>query len=112
MYDILSKCHETKTTIYSWTLNISVLTTFLLVTFCILYFCHRNKPSPEELKKRMLRDQYYVLQQIKSYQQSKNTGNPLSLNANTNAKTNITNLPNLDSGEQQRIGIYNPNILY
>jgi hypothetical protein len=60
----------------------------------------------------MLRDQYYVLQQIKSYQQSKNTGNPLSLN---NAKTNITNLPNLpnlDTGEQQRIGIYNPNILY
>jgi hypothetical protein len=66
--DILTKCHDQKTTIYYWSLNIGVLTIFIVVIFCILYYCYKQKPTEEELREKMIREQQYVLQQIRFYQ--------------------------------------------
>lgn len=113
----LTKCHETRTTIYYWVLNISVLTVFCLVLFCALYLCHRNKPSPEQLQERMLRNQYYVLQQIKSYQQNNDKNRITNLPVVENndsirvSQNYAPNLANIVSENREKIGIYNPNIL-
>jgi hypothetical protein len=83
--EVLSKCHERKTNVYFWVLNVVVLVLFVSGTAFILYCCYKKKPCEEEKKKRMLRDQQYVLEQIKFYQ-----GQKQSMSA-------ITDLPVLQS---------------
>jgi hypothetical protein len=105
--DILSKCHEKKTTIYYLLLNVSVLTIFLVFTSCFLWVCYKSKPSDEELKEKLIRDQHYVLQQIRFYQgQPKTTSAITDLPVVEPHKHDITN----QTVEVIKNGVYNPNI--
>jgi hypothetical protein len=75
---ILSECHERKITLYRWILNITVFSLFVLVTGGILYGCYKTKPSVEEVNNRMIRDQNYVLQQIRFYQNQPKTSSAIT----------------------------------
>lgn len=71
MYDALQICHTNRVKIYYIALNIGVLILFLLVTGLILYYCYKRKPTPYELRRKMLKDQEYVLSKIRHYQREK-----------------------------------------
>ena len=85
--EILSKCHETKTNTYYWIFNISVFSIFILVLSSVLYYCYTTKPSKEELQKKMIQDQQYILEKIRFYQTLRNE----------NQSSQITGLPELSS---------------
>ena len=68
MYDTLKNCHSNRVHIYSTALNIGILIAFLLIVCFTLYVCYRKKPSEEETRAKMLRDQEYVLSKIRFYQ--------------------------------------------
>jgi hypothetical protein len=89
MYHTLQKCHQYKVNIYTWMFNIIVLILFVSITGVILYFCYKQKLTPDEYKQKMIRDQEYILSKIRYYQNEK---------IRTQA-SNITDLPH----------IYNPN---
>jgi hypothetical protein len=71
MQDTLQMCHNNRVRIYSIALNIGVLILFVVITFITLYYCYKQKPTPYELKKKMLKDQDYVLSKIRHYQAEK-----------------------------------------
>lgn len=85
LFDNLQKCHEQKTILYSWILNISIFTIFCIVLFTVLYFCRKRKLLPYELEEKQLKEQQYVLSKIREYQMEK-TKKPQTMSA-------ITNLP-------------------
>ena len=63
-------------------LNLGIFLLFILIVAWILYCCYRKKPSPEEIRAKMLRDQEYVLSKIRFYQaESQNLFTPVK---NTN----------------------------
>jgi hypothetical protein len=68
LYSTLSKCHNNRVHIYTIALNIGVLIGFFLITFIILYYCYKKKPSEYEAKQKLLRDQQYILSKIRFYQ--------------------------------------------
>jgi len=71
LLDALSICHRNRLRIYHFALNIGVLVMFCLITGSILYYCYKKKPSAYELKRKMLKDQEYVLSKIRFYQAEK-----------------------------------------
>jgi hypothetical protein len=71
LLDALSICHRNRLRIYHFGLNIGILIMFCLITGSILYYCYKKKPSAYELKRRMLKDQEYVLSKIRFYQAEK-----------------------------------------
>ena len=71
LLDALSICHLNRLRIYHFGLNIGILIMFCLITGSILYYCYKKKPSAYELKRRMLKDQEYVLSKIRFYQAEK-----------------------------------------
>ena len=71
MYDALQICHANRVKIYYIGLNVGVFVLFVLVVGLILYYCYKRKPSPYELKKKMLKDQEYILSKIRFYQREK-----------------------------------------
>ena len=71
MYSTLRNCHEYRTHIYSYAFNIIVLFSFLGITFSVLYYSYKQKPTEYELKQKMLKDQQYILSKIRSYQNEK-----------------------------------------
>jgi hypothetical protein len=85
LFDNLQKCHEQKTILYSWILNISIFTIFCIILFTVLYFCRKRKLLPYELEEKQLKEQQYVLSKIREYQMEK-TKKPQTMSA-------ITNLP-------------------
>ena len=85
LFDNLQKCHQQKTTLYSWILNISVFTIFFIVLFTVLYFCRKRKLLPYEIEEKQIKEQQYVLSKIREYQMEK-TKKPQTMSA-------ITNLP-------------------
>jgi hypothetical protein len=87
LYHTLNKCHEHRTQIYVFVFNLGVFILFILVVGTTLYLCYRKKPTPEELRHKMLRDQQYVLSKIRFYQ-----GENRKQKEHTNE---ITNLPTL-----------------
>ena len=68
MHDTLKNCHQTRIKTYSMALNLGIFLLFILIVAWILYCCYRKKPSPEEIRAKMLRDQEYVLSKIRFYQ--------------------------------------------
>lgn len=64
----LSNSHDYKTRIYSWVFNIVVLLLFLGIMGGILYYRYKAKPTEEESYHQIMRDQEYVLSQIRWYQ--------------------------------------------
>ena len=71
MYDTLQMCHTNRVKIYSIALNVGVLILFVTITFVTLYYCYKKKPTPYELKQKMLKDQDYILSKIRHYQAEK-----------------------------------------
>ena len=55
MYDALQICHANRVKIYYIGLNVGVFILFVLVVGLILYYCYKRKPSPYELKKKMMK---------------------------------------------------------
>jgi hypothetical protein len=68
LYNTLSKCHDTRVGIYTWVFNIVVFASFALVTGATLYYCYKNRLSPEERYNKMMKDQAYILSKIRFYQ--------------------------------------------
>jgi hypothetical protein len=66
---ILSNCHCHRIHIYYIVLNLSVFILFISITAIILYYCYKRKPNAYEYRKKMLRDQEYVLNKIRFYQE-------------------------------------------
>ena len=85
LFDNLQKCHQQKTTLYSWILNTSLFAIFFIVLFTVLYFCRKRKLLPHELEEKQIKEQQYVLSKIREYQMEK-TKKPQTMSA-------ITNLP-------------------
>ena len=64
---VLANCHETKSTVYSFILNIVITIIFITITATILYSCYKRKPSKEEEYNKSIRDQQYIVEQIRFY---------------------------------------------
>jgi hypothetical protein len=71
MYEALNICHSNRVKIYSIALNVGVLILFIVITATALYYCYKKKPTPYELKRKMLKDQEYILTKIRQYQGEK-----------------------------------------
>ncbi len=68
MYDALQICHTNRVKIYYIALNVGVFLLFIIVTTLVLYYCYKKKPTPYEQKRKMLKDQEYILSKIRHYQ--------------------------------------------
>jgi hypothetical protein len=80
----LSKCHNTRAQLYSWSLNIGIIIFIVAIIGTYIYYCYKTKPSEYEVQQKMLRDQEYILSKIRYYQ-----------NENVNKQvSNIDKLPN------------------
>jgi len=71
MQGILNKCSEHKTQLYTIVLNVMVLLLFFGGLGLILWYCSKKKLSPEEKRRKMLRDQEHVLTKIREFQSQK-----------------------------------------
>ena len=87
MSNILNKCHHNRVNIYIYILNIGVLILFFFVTFIVLYYCYKNKTTPEENQKKIMQEQDYILSKIKYYKDHQRS---------IASKSSITGLPTLD----------------
>jgi len=82
LYNTLQTCHNYRVKYYSVIFNIVVFVVFMTVTGLILYYSYRKKPTAEELRHKLMRDQQYVLSKIRFYKdelKKKNTTSITSL---------------------------------
>lgn len=68
LYNTLNRCHQYKTTIYSWTFNICVFLGLVFIIGLILYLKRKRELPPWEKEAKMLEEQNYVLSKIREYQ--------------------------------------------
>ena len=68
IYNTLQKCHYNRIKIYTFALNIGVFLLFVSIFGFTLYYCYKKKPSEEEARQKILRDQEYILSKIRFYQ--------------------------------------------
>jgi hypothetical protein len=87
MSNILNKCHHNRVNIYIYILNIGVLILFIIITFIVLYYCYKNKKTPQENRAKVLQEQEYILSKIKYYKDHQRS---------MASKSSITGLPTLD----------------
>ena len=87
MSDILNRCHSNRVNIYLYALNIGVFVFFVVIIFLVLYYCYKNKLTPEEEYQKKIKDQEYVLSKIRFYKEHQR---------NISSKSFITELPMLD----------------
>ena len=87
MSSLLSDCHSNRVNIYLYALNIGVLIGFLGIVGLILYYCYKNRLSPEEAYQKQLKDQEYVLSKIRYYKQQQ---------ASIASRASIIGLPTVD----------------
>ena len=83
----LQSCCETRSNVYYLALNIGVFILFICIFGSALYFCYKNKKTPEEIHNKMIKDQEYILNKIRFYQSSKQV----------ETTSNISNLPAMNS---------------
>ena len=67
----LKQCHEYKMKTYTFILNLAVLSVFIFVFGGFLYYRYKNKPTPHELRQKMIKDQAIIMSKINSYQDDK-----------------------------------------
>lgn len=67
----LSQCHAFKDRYYSTLQSIAFFIAFCLFFGGILYARYRGRPSEEELKKRELETQKYIMTKIREYQDAR-----------------------------------------
>jgi hypothetical protein len=83
----LKQCHDFKMKTYTFFLNLAVLVLFLAVFGGFLYYRYKNKPTPYELRQKMMRDQQIIMSKINSYQDEKKRA----------TYTNMTGMPFVDT---------------
>jgi hypothetical protein len=66
-YQTLKQCHNNRVTIYYYVFNITIFVLFVSILGLTLYYCKKNRMSDVDKRKKMLRDQQYVLSKIKFY---------------------------------------------
>jgi len=69
LYNTLSICHETRVKYHSIILNVMVFLVFSGVVGGALYYCYTTKPTNEQSKHQMERDQHFILSKIRFYQE-------------------------------------------
>jgi hypothetical protein len=87
MNEVLQTCHSNRVSIYLYALNIGVLVIFVGIVALILYYCHVNKPTPQESYQKQLKEQEYVLSKIRFYKDQQR---------NIASRASITGLPTMD----------------
>jgi hypothetical protein len=85
LFQTLKQCHNHRVSIYYYVLNISIFLLFIVVTGIILYYCNKYKLSDVDKKRKMYKDQQYVLSKIRYFQEERKQ--------NENQMSNITQLP-------------------
>lgn len=68
MHSVLHKCYDQRIHWYSLALNVAVLVFFVVVIGGFLWYCASKKLSPEEQRRKMIRDQQHVLAKIREFQ--------------------------------------------
>jgi hypothetical protein len=71
MHTVLHKCYEQRIHLYSAVLNVGILVVFVLVVGCALWYGSSRKLSPEEQKRKMVKEQQYILSKIRDFQVQK-----------------------------------------
>lgn len=87
MTQILQNCHSNRVSIYLYVLNIGVFIGFIIVVGLVLYYCHKNKLTPEEAYQKEMREQDYILSKIRYYKEQQR---------NIQSRAPITGLPTMD----------------
>ena len=90
MSEILHKCHDTRLSVYQYSLNIGVFIVFIVITGLVLYYCYRSKPTPEEEYNKKMREQEYILSKIRFYKDHQRA---------IHTRSEITTLPVIDVRE-------------
>lgn len=85
LFQTLKQCHNNRVTIYYYIFNISIFVIFVSIVGLTLYYCSKNKLSDLEKRKRMLRDQQYILSKIRYYKED--------IKEQREKQSDITNLP-------------------
>ena len=85
LFNTLKQCHNHRVSIYYYVLNISIFLLFIIISGTILYYCNKYKLSDVDKKRKMYKDQQYVLSKIRYFQEERKQ--------NENQMTNITQLP-------------------
>lgn len=68
LQNTLRTCHENRVKIYSFALNVGILSLFIIIVSVTLYYCYKQKPTAYEQEQKMLKDQQYILSKIRFYQ--------------------------------------------
>jgi len=87
MSGVLQRCHSTRVNIYLYVLNIGVFFFFMGLTIAILYYCYKNRLTPEEAQQKQLKEQEYILSKIRYYKEQQR---------NITSRASITGLPTMD----------------
>jgi hypothetical protein len=69
LYTTLQKCHQTRLKYHTVALNVIVATVFFGIIGWILYRRYKTRPTDEEVRERMARDQEYIVSKIRFYQE-------------------------------------------
>jgi len=85
LFQTLKQCHNHRVSTYYYVLNISIFLLFILITGVILYYCNKYKLSDVDKKRKMYKDQQYVLSKIRYFQEERKQ--------NENQMSNISQLP-------------------
>lgn len=67
MSNVLTDCHSNRVNIYLYALNIGVLILFVGIAGLILFYCYKNKLTPEAVYQKQLKEQEYILSKIRFY---------------------------------------------
>jgi hypothetical protein len=69
LYDTLYSCHQKRVKYHSILFNAIVFIVFIGGLGVALYYCYRRKPSIEQSRSQMERDQQFILSKIRFYQE-------------------------------------------
>ncbi len=71
LFQTLKQCHEKRVVTYSFMWNVAIVSVFLLVAGLILVLLFRKKQTPDEQREKIIHDQKFILEKIKSLKEQK-----------------------------------------
>jgi hypothetical protein len=69
LYDKLNACHQTRVKYHTIIFNGIVALFFIGIFGVALYYCYKRKPTIEQSREQMERDQQFILSKIRFYQE-------------------------------------------
>jgi hypothetical protein len=69
LFNTLEQCHQTRVELYSTIWNVSIVVVFVLITGIVLYLCFKRKRTPDENQQRLIKEQSYILDKIRSFKE-------------------------------------------